>query len=699
MTSNELANGSKSPASRRLKVYTYDPSLSALIDTALINVTVLHVPWEDDLSAGPVGEYLEVIDYDPASQCYYSPVDLNDPHLLAQDGLAPSEGNPQFHQQMVYAVAMTTIRNFERALGRKVLWSPHFEQVDDPESDSANERGVSKEYVPRLRIYPHAMRDGNAYYSPEKKALLFGYFPAETSPDVEGLPGGMVFTCLSHDVIAHETTHALLDGMHRYFATPSNIDVPAFHEAFADLVAMFQHFTQPSALRHQIARTRGNLAERNHLGELARQFGYATGNRGALRDAIGRTDEEGKWLPQVVDPEQYNITKEPHDRGAILVAAMFDAFRVIYDARTADLLRIATGGTGRLPEGNIHPDLVDRLSSEAAKTSAHLLRMAIRALDYCPPVDITFGEYLRAMITADFDIIPNDFRGYRIAVIEAFRKRGIYPTDVRTLSVDSLLWHKLPSLCRPPKFSELIRRLKDRSAKTCDWMLGKGGNYGLDRKSMRFFDTFEWQTNGDRAEIAALNDVFKFLTRQWLMEQLIDAKTLEPKDPKVLECLGLCLAANAPATIYRGRDKLYPGLPALEVHAVRSARRPLQDGSTKLDLVIEITQRRRGYLDESLQQTLDKPKTSKSTKSRAASARALPRPDFVFRGGCTLLIDAESGTVRYCIVKNITSETRLARQRDYEAKRLSGSLRATYSPRDQMRKSDKEPFCMLHRSS
>ena len=34
--------------------------------------------------------------------------------------------------------------------------------------------------------------------------------------------------------------------------------------------------------------------------------------------------------------------------------------------------------------------------------------MCIRALDYCPAVDITFGEYLRALITADLDAVPND---------------------------------------------------------------------------------------------------------------------------------------------------------------------------------------------------------------------------------------------------------------------------------------------------
>ena len=45
---------------------------------------MLEIPWESDpisnedlLQPGPVGDYLEVVDYDPASECFYEPVDLN----------------------------------------------------------------------------------------------------------------------------------------------------------------------------------------------------------------------------------------------------------------------------------------------------------------------------------------------------------------------------------------------------------------------------------------------------------------------------------------------------------------------------------------------------------------------------------------------------------------------------------------------
>ena len=58
-------------------------------------------------------------------------------------------------------------------------------------------------------------------------------------------------------------------------------------------------------------------------------------------------------------PEKY----EPHALGALLVAAVFDAFLQVYKARTRDLIRLATGGTGILGEGDISADLTQRLAA------------------------------------------------------------------------------------------------------------------------------------------------------------------------------------------------------------------------------------------------------------------------------------------------------------------------------------------------
>src|ERR1700712_2454922 len=86
------------PPSRKIRVYAFDPSLNWQIDTAVINQLTLHVPWEE-LRPGPVGEYLEVVDVDPGSGCFYAPVDLEGRFFLAADGLERSGGEPPFHPE------------------------------------------------------------------------------------------------------------------------------------------------------------------------------------------------------------------------------------------------------------------------------------------------------------------------------------------------------------------------------------------------------------------------------------------------------------------------------------------------------------------------------------------------------------------------------------------------------------------------
>ena len=106
------------PSRRLLRVYALDPSAGNYVG----NIMSIGIRWERNLKPGPVGRRFAVIDYDGANKCYYPPVDLNDYRILARGGLDPSESDPRFHQQMVYAVASETLEKFEAALGRNIHW-------------------------------------------------------------------------------------------------------------------------------------------------------------------------------------------------------------------------------------------------------------------------------------------------------------------------------------------------------------------------------------------------------------------------------------------------------------------------------------------------------------------------------------------------------------------------------------------------
>ncbi|WP_274630113.1 S8 family serine peptidase [Arvimicrobium flavum] len=620
------------PPKRRLRIYALDPSVGTKLDSVSVHVATLSVPWDDrpatsePLKPGPVGEYLEIVDIDPASNRVYDPVDLNDKYLLAQDGLQPSEGNPQFHQQMVYAVAMTTIGNFEQALGRRALWAPHYAY----RARSSGASMITGYEVPRLRIYPHALRAENAYYSPDKKALLFGYFRSEGGATATTPRGSTVFSCLSSDIIAHEVSHALLDGLHRRFQEASPPDVPAFHEAFADIVALFQHFTLRELVSFEIGRVRGDLSAANLLSGLAAQFGEGSGRSGPLRDYAN---------PKMADLD-YDTTMEPHDRGSILVIAVYEAFLAIIARRTEDLVRLATGGTGVLPAGALHPGLVDRLTDDTVKTAKHMLNMCIRALDYCPAVDITFGDYLRALITADMDAFPEDGLYYRTAFMESFRKWKLLPRDVRTVSTETLAWDG-PADPSP------------------SWLRGLFERVDLYRIQKR-----------PRSETFAMDERNRWALWTRMKRAFNDA-------PDLYEQFGLL--PDMPRYTERGA-LLRPaekGSSTFEVSSVRPTRRVEPDGSFRVEVVAVMNQR----------VPLRDDGTLAFEGVREGEAWSW------FRGGATMILhpQLEHEEIRYLIVKNINSEQRRLRQAETASRNFMSPSRALYFGGD-----TSEPFALLH---
>lgn len=595
------------PAYRYLRGYSLDPGFSTRLETASINEVVYRVPFEP-VAPGPVGEYLEVVDIDPASGCWYEPVDLGDERIASQQGLPPSEGNPQFHQQFVYAVAMKTIVHFEQALGRKILWH------------------VSDRPIGHLRIHPHALREANAWYDPEKGALLFGYFTAADQARGTNYPNGLVFTCLSPDIVAHETTHALLDAIHHRYIEDTNPDVPAFHEGFADVVALLQRFTFRTLVENRLDVSGGRLDdERFLLGELATQFGEAlAGHRGALRSMIGERDVDGRWKALVPSPSDYVTHVEPHARGAVLVATIFDAFQRVYVHRTRDLVRMAGGWSGASRDGAISRDLVGRLAREAAEIAEHLLHICIRALDYAPPTDITFGSYLRALVTADMAIAPEDESGYRLALIEAFRARGIFPSRVNTLSVESLLW-------TPPQFTadeaREVSAIADRMKPDIRRLVETTDRAELALRSRRAQARLHRLLTG-RGSVLGGQAWEGFLNKLGL--------TSRP----VSELFGA--ASREVRFLHRGRPST-AHVPPLEVHTIRPAFRAGREGRQVEQVIVTLTQ----------QVTAD------------IGVGGATRP-MVFRGGASLILNLGNlNTVEYVVVKNIRSHDRFREQAAY----------------------------------
>ena len=159
------------------------------------------------------------------------------------------------------------------------------------------------------------------------------------------------------------------------------------------------------------------IAAANPLIGLAQQFGEASGMRSALAQRARAPRPNSNDI---------NTKIEPHDRGSILVAAVFDAYFTIYTRRTFDLFRIFRAGGGTTDNGG-HSGArwPNGWRPKPAAPREQFFAICARALDYCPPVDITFGDFLRAVLTADLDFHPDDPDGVRDAFMEAFRLRGI----------------------------------------------------------------------------------------------------------------------------------------------------------------------------------------------------------------------------------------------------------------------------------
>jgi hypothetical protein len=399
------------PPVRMMTIIAQDPGFRR--DDKILTAQVA-VPAED-LIAGPTGYRVQIVDYDATKRRFYGAHKLPAEH--ADEPRAWTEGSDsllrdfRFHAQNVYALVMKTLARFEFALGRRLGWSFHTHQ---------------------LKVAPHGMVDANAFYSPSDEGLVFGYFA--------GQKGQPVYMCLSHDIVVHETTHALLDCLRERYMYPSGPDQAAFHEGFADVVALLSVFSLPEVVRHLLqprptamqgaAMIRRDSVSVKALRQsvlfgLAKQMGQEVeGIRGApLRHSAGLPADH-----KILESREF---LESHRRGEVFVAGVINAFIAAWADRVEQL--------GEKRRDEVYP--LKAVVEEGADIADTLATMWIRALDYMPPVHLEFGDALSAVLTADLELRPDDSRfELRAHLIKEFGQYGIMPAS----NQKSGIWSRPP---------------------------------------------------------------------------------------------------------------------------------------------------------------------------------------------------------------------------------------------------------------
>jgi hypothetical protein len=238
------------------------------------------------------------------------------------------------------------------------------------------------------------------------------------------------------------------------------------------------------------------------------------------------------------------------------------------------------------------------------------------------------------LITADRDMVPEDPLHYRVALIDAFRKRGIFALGVTNLSEESLAW---PGGADFEDYDDawLVERLRGVS----NWLRYEGNRRDIHGKT--------------RGAGKSLHD-------------LLAAKP-EPRLVRFGRVCGLALnGRTAPPEIEPGKH----GIPKFEVHQFRTAFRARPDGTLLNDVVLTLTQRRPIRLPGG-EGTYD------------------------FRGGATLIFDLATMKLRHCIRCPITDEARRAAYEAYMRDQLPASIRKKFFAR-KTGATAFEPFAFLH---
>lgn len=405
----------------RVPVIVKDPVVTQYKDVDPTETITLEA---DAFLDGPISPRVAVLDFVPDDGRLGDPARYVAPNGRAKVGsyevLHPVSVGDQVHPVTaavsVFGAVHKTISMFEEqdALGRQVDWA--FD-------------------APQLLVVPRAGQMANAYYERESHSLQFFFF---TPPGA----GPVIFTSNSQDIVAHETAHALLDGIAPDLYSAISPQSLAIHESVADLAALLVSLRCRALTSRVLADTGGRIDNSNAFSGLAEQFAQGLDReRHYLRNLNNAT--------RVQDVPDH----EPHELSAVLSGSFYRLLVMTYDELRGHY------ATRTLPDPTIvaepEAEHAQKLATDESVAATYdpgpgeigsnakalfvaaerIKRTLLRGLDYLPPGDVNFADLARAVLASDEASHP-DSSTLRAWLVQEFVTRGIvaHPSelDVRT---------------------------------------------------------------------------------------------------------------------------------------------------------------------------------------------------------------------------------------------------------------------------